>query len=372
VRRIGRFALLFACILAFYGGSNVYIGRRVFGFANALFPGLNGAVFAAAYILLALSLILGFFPLPFGLKGFFRTAGSYWMGFYVYLLLLFVIADLVLLFLPGGARFYAGLAVILITTGIVCYGIHNAHQLKTVHYDIELQNTALQGEMTIVLIGDLHLGEGFNERRLPRIAEEINRLQPDIVCLAGDIFNDDYTAIRDPGKASELLRGIDATYGIYACLGNHDAGATLPEMLSFLERSGVTVLNDQAVVIDGRLTLFGRLDPSPIGGFGDLRRGDTTEVLASLDQTKPIVILDHNPGNIGQYGTGADLILAAHTHRGQIFPGSLFTTALFAADHGVYQKDGGHPFVIVTQGVGTWMMPMRVGTSNEIVCIKVR
>jgi len=62
-------------------------------------------------------------------------------------------------------------------------------------------------------------------------------------------------------------------------------------------------------------------------------------------------------------------VLAGHTHQGQIFPANLITNAIFVVDHGHYQKDAGSPHVIVTSGAGTWGMPMRVGTNNEIVSI---
>ena len=82
--------------------------------------------------------------------------------------------------------------------------------------------------------------------------------------------------------------------------------------------------------------------------------------------------MDHNPANIGEYGSEVDLILSGHTHRGQLFPGSLFTRAMFTVDYGHFQKNSDSPHVIVTQGVHTWLMPMRVGTNNETANVIVR
>ena len=120
------------------------------------------------------------------------------------------------------------------------------------------------------------------------------------------------------------------------------------------------------------MALFGRVDPSPIGGFGELKRKEITESIASLDPKLPVVVMDHTPSNIEQYGENVDLVLAGHTHKGQIFPGSLITNAVFVVDYGHYQKDTVSPHVIVTSGVGTWGMPMRVGSNNEIVSINLR
>lgn len=133
----------------------------------------------------------------------------------------------------------------------------------------------------------------------------------------------------------------------------------------------IKLLNDEYVIIDERLALFGRVDASPIGGFGELKRKDITEEIASTDTNMPIVVMDHTPINLEQYDENVDLVLAGHTHRGQIFPGNLITNAIFVVDYGHYQKDATSPHIIVTSGVGTWGMPMRVGSNNEIVSINL-
>lgn len=377
-----RMALGAACILSFYGGANYYIGKRIFQCLKFLFPHMNGTVYAVLYVFFALSLIVGNLPLPSGLKGIMRWIGSHWMGVFAYLFMLFLAADLILLLgsvirafprpMPPGIRFYAGLTVILLTAGVVGYGIRHANRIKYASYEVQAKESALSSGIKIVLISDLHLGAVNSEKLLQHIVRGVNLLEPDIVCIAGDIFNDDYHAIRNPERAIDLLKGIAATYGVYACLGNHDGGNTFGEMIRFLEQSDIRLLNDEYVVIDDRLVLIGRVDPSPIGGFGELKRKDITEILASLGGNMPVVVMDHNPSSIEKYGAEVDLILAGHTHKGQIFPANLITNAVYAVDYGHYQKDADSPHVIVTSGVGTWGMPMRVGTDSEIVGIVLR
>jgi len=142
-------------------------------------------------------------------------------------------------------------------------------------------------------------------------------------------------------------------------------------MLDFLERSNIKVLIDEYVAIDERFILAGRLDPSPIGRFGDMRRKKPAEVLSGIDVKLPVIVIDHNPANIDEYGSEVDLVLCGHTHRGQIFPGNLFTRAMYVVDYGYYRKDESSPHVVVTSGAGTWGMPMRVGTNCEVVSIKL-
>jgi hypothetical protein len=359
-----------------YGGASFYIARRLYQWLGILFP-VNAKIYSGSFILLALSLFLGFAPLPSVLKSVFSWLSAYWLGIFMYLLIFTFLADVAVLFgsatklLPAtqSVLFYKGLVTVVLTFGVVCYGMFNATQVRVTSYEIEVNDANLDG-MRIVLLSDSHLGAVNSfERNLESIVQSINDLNPDIVCWVGDIFNDDFNAIRDPGRAAALIRGIDAAYGVFACLGNHDGGATLPQMKQFLIDSNVTLLNDEYVIVDDRFALFGRLDSSPIGGFGELRRRDISETIVSVGVNMPVIVMEHNPSHIKEYGNEADLILTGHTHRGQMFPGSLFTRAMFVVDHGHYQADENRPHVIATSGVSTWGPPMRVGTNNEIVCI---
>lgn len=85
----------------------------------------------------------------------------------------------------------------------------------------------------------------------------------------------------------------------------------------------------------------------------------------------PVIVMDHQPANMIEYGNEVDLILSGHTHQGQIFPANLITNAMFTVDYGYYQKDKDSPQVIVTSGVGTWGPPLRIGTNSEIVQITI-
>jgi predicted MPP superfamily phosphohydrolase len=369
-------------MLSFYGGTNFYIARRLFQWISLFSLQVNIKVYAFFYLVAALSMIIGFFPVPSVIKSVINWIGLHWMGIFVYLLLLFLAADAVMLLgkiikiiptpIPLNTRFIAGLLVVLTTAALVIYGKYNANQIQYVSYDIQTKKSASPGELKIILISDLHLGTGNTEKNLPGIVQGINKLKPDIVCITGDIFNDNYYAIRKPDEAVNLFRSIESQYGVYACLGNHDGGRTFGEMAGFLEQSNITLLNDDYKIIDGRIVLIGRVDSRPIGGFNGLERKDIADILASINANMPVVVMDHDPSNIKQYDNKIDLLLSGHTHGGQIFPGNLITNAMYAADYGHYQKDTGSPHIVVTSGVSTWGPPMRIGTNNEIAAIILR
>lgn len=376
----------FIVALSALGGTNYYVVRRLYQCINFVYPQMNSKIYIVIYILLTLVMVLGFarslLPLPLVIKNSLGVISSYWLGIYVYLLLFFVLADVVLLLgsifkvIPdlsaAPVRFISGLFVLLLTIATVSYGMYNANQIKHISYDISLKESNLASALKVVMISDLHLGAINSEKRLKNIVQEINNLQPDLVCIPGDIFDNDYHAIRHPEEAITLLKSITATYGVYASPGNHDAGKTVTEMWTLLEQTGIKLLNDEHVIIDEQLVLLGRVDPSPIGGFGDISRKNLTEVMTEVDERLPLIVMDHNPINIDKYGSEVDLILSGHTHRGQIFPAGLVTKLIYTVDYGYYQKDATSPHVIVTSGVGTWGMPMRVGTNCEIVSINLK
>ena len=218
----------------------------------------------------------------------------------------------------------------------------------------------------MVMISDIHLGTVGCEGRLESIVKEINSQKPDVVCIAGDLFDSSMDLLSDPEKAIENLKKIESTYGVYACFGNHDAGDTFTQMSDFLEKANINILNDQYTVIDERLILAGRLDKSAIGGR-DIKRKALSKIEG--DNDLPVVVMDHNPANYSDYSSDVDLILSGHTHKGQIFPVNLVTDILYEVDYGYYRKDSKSPQIIVTSGIGYWGMPMRVGTDSELVVI---
>ena len=371
-------------IFSFYGGANYYIASRLYQGFTFLSSNINIVIYISIYIFFALSIFIRFIPVPYGIRRFIDTIGSYWMGIFLYLLMLFLVADIVILLgkittlfpspIPPSIRLWSFLTVILLAAGLMIYGKYNASNIQHVSYEVNIKNNSVSEDMKseeikIALIADIHLGVSDGERNLPVMIREINKLGADIVCIAGDIFNDDFFLIRNSAAVMDSFKSIESKYGVYACLGNHDGGSTLKEMVNFLEQSNIKLLNDEYIIIAEQLVLVGRLDARPIGGFDDLKRADITHIIKSINTKLPVVVMDHDPSHINDYGNEFDLVLFGHTHGGQIFPVNLLTKAMFISDYGYYRKDPTGPHMIITSGVSTWGMPIRIGTKNEIVSI---
>ncbi len=378
------FVFIMLIAVSLLAGASYYLSYRLYQGLAAFFTGLRfwhvAAVVAAAVLLLLLGFGRGFVPFFKNTKHIFGFVGAYCMGVLFYLLLFTAAADLLMLVprlmkLPFTAhRLFHGFVclAVLLSTGVTCvYGFINGAQIDRVEYEVSVVGKKDISDINIVMISDLHLGAVGSERRLEKIVAEINKQAPDLVCIAGDFFDTDFGTVKDPQAALATLRKLNATFGVYACLGNHDGGQTHQQMREFLKQAGICLLDDAYTVIDNRLVLVGRLDSSSIGGYDGKKRGELSEFFTVEDPTLPVIVLEHNPANALDYGTEVDLVLCGHTHRGQVFPGSLVTGAMYDVDYGYYRKDKSSPHIIVSSGVGTWGMPMRVGTNCEVVSIRV-
>ena len=287
-----------------------------------------------------------------------KCIGAYGMGFFISLSM--AAALTFLLPLPGWVMPAA--AVIL-----AIYGFLHARRIAVKYYSAPL----LEEPFRLVLISDVHLGSVGSEERLPKLIERINEQAPDLVCIAGDLVDNCFPAVRNPDRAAALLCGIESRYGVYACLGNHDAGESAAAMEDFMAAAGIRVLKEAYETV-GPLQLLGRLDGKPHGNYVNSSRRETAELLRENPRPElSLIVMDHNPATISQYDERCALLLCGHTHNGQIFPGSLVIRAINTCGYGYYRKDEHSPHVVVSSGAGTWGPPMRMGTDCEIAVIEL-
>ncbi len=380
---------------------NVYLVSRMLLWFRSLHSGLGSLWFVIPFLTFYILMALSPLTAAFGqgrIKTASRKINNYWMGILMYLLLFFLLADLgrVLLclaerrsvFSPLGEASYrfTGGIILLAVTALSAYGIlHGAH-LKKKRYGAAVQKDCGIPSLTIALAADLHLGGAMGLTQVRQMSRIIRKMKPDLIVFAGDIFDNDFDAIRHPEEIAALLREMNSTYGSYACWGNHDisevilAGFTFsngkrrvssdPRMDQFLKDAGIHLLADETVLIDDSFYLCGRLDAScRIKSGRD--RANARELLAPLDHRKPILVMDHQPGELEELAqAGADLTLSGHTHNGQIFPGNL--TLRLAWKNPCGKLIVGNMTSIVTSGAGIWGPAMRVGTDSEVAEVKVR
>lgn len=295
--------------------------------------------------------------------------GSYWLAMFSLLLMLLPIVHLItwltrLAPLPRHAvHRWSGVITLILLAGLMAYGSFNAYTPYVRSYDIAIDKKGSDsGELNVVMASDMHFSYLSGKKHAMRMVEEINKLKPDIVLFPGDIIDDDIVPYVDQG-IGPILAEIQSTYGVYASLGNHDRyHGEMDALIDLLEESGMNILYDESIEVNGWLTLIGRKD------YSEEERADLASLTQAVDLTKPLILLEHQPReyDIAQQ-QGVDLVVSGHTHRGQIAPGNLLTNRLFENDWGYLRKEQLH--TIVTSGYGFWGPPIRIGSRSEIVHI---
>ncbi|MEZ5695291.1 MAG: metallophosphoesterase [Sphingomonadaceae bacterium] len=212
--------------------------------------------------------------------------------------------------------------------------------------------------VSIVLLSDIHVsGPDMPPERLARIVAQVNALEPDVIMLAGDVVSDKRSATRHYSSAESVapLRKLRARLGKVYVPGNHDHWRGLAEIRIELEHAGFTVVQNNAIV----------LGPLVIGGLDDDFTGhaDLPATLAAMDGLPGApVLLSHSPDPFADLPPGQRLMLAGHTHCGQIawpWGGTPATMSRYGDRYacGVVRENGNT--LVVTAGLGTSVLPFR-------------
>lgn len=323
--------------------------------------------------------------------------GAYWLGISLYLILYVALIDLLRwiyskVFKDKYNDFYArticALLIIVLTGVTSIYGIINAKIVRTIEYEITINKDGGNfKEMTIAMFGDPQFGYNIGEYHLKQAVDIINKNDVDIVCVVGDIFDNQYSAIKNPDKLIDLFNQIKSKYGMYAVLGNHDVeepilcGFTFndddlenklasKEMLDFIKKSGMVLLYDENVIINDSVNLYGRADQER-PNLGNITRKESGDIFKEVDTTKPLFVLDHEPREYDELEkAGVDLMMAGHTHDGQLWPTKIATDIIWENAYGLWVKNAFH--AITTSGLGLFGPNMRVGTIAEVCIIHVK
>lgn len=384
-----------AAYLSVYALFHVYFILRTVRFLRRNLPArMRGAIgwAAATLVVLAMSVPAAFF-LPAGAarRQLQRLANGF-EGLFLLLLAAYALCDLAGLLLrlipsarrwlrrTGARRLLLGAAVWCVCIVTWVYGSIHASQLTIRHYETTVDKPcAAADSLRVVLIADTHLGCSVGAARVEDMVRRVNAQNADLIVFAGDIFDNTARDMDDPQAVQAALAGMKSRLGVYACWGNHDVNgrlfsgfSTVPAgqatrgqaMDDFVRGCGITMLEDEAVLLEDALWLIGRRD------YAERDRAPIQALMAEVVPDMPVLVIDHEPRALADMAAaGVDVMLSGHTHDGQFFPLSLGINLVWENPCGMLRKDG--MTSVVTAGVGVYGPDLRIGTDADITVVDI-
>ena len=162
----------------------------------------------------------------------------------------------------------------------------------------------------------------------------------------------------EEGMAEEFRR-LKAP--VYACLGNHEYYSGEPRAKQFYHDAGIRLLIDSAAVVDSTILIIGRDDRM------NFQRKPLEDLMASVGSSLPFtILLDHQPYHLDQTEKAdIDFQLSGHTHRGQVWPITWITDAIYEKSWGSYRR--GNTQYYISSGLGIWGGKFRIGSQSEYI-----
>lgn len=228
--------------------------------------------------------------------------------------------------------------------------------------------------LRIAAISDLHVGANFMTLdKLRQIVSRVNAEQPDLIVLLGDFVKNDRarrTVAVEPEVLVQPLRNLRAGNGVYAVLGNHDWWYDGAKVRRAFEEVGIAVIDNDAV----RLTRRG--SAIWLAGLGDqwTLNQDIERTLGRITDDAPVIAITHTPDLFPELPARFRLLIAGHTHGGQVslpLLGRLVVPSRYGSRYAIghIEENGRHLFV--TPGIGTSILPVRFRVPPEISVIRL-
>jgi predicted MPP superfamily phosphohydrolase len=227
------------------------------------------------------------------------------------------------------------------------------------------------GNLKVALISDLHVGSPWIDlKKLHDVVAKTNAVKPDLILLAGDFVVESVIGghFVDAESIAAELRNFSAPLGTFAVLGNHDWVYDGKRVTTALASVGIKVIENGAVRInrDGKfIWLLGIADAWT-------RKPDFNKALTEVTDDAPVIAFTHNPDIFPNAPQRVLLMLAGHTHGGQVnlpLVGRLFVPSKYNQRYAIGHviENGRHLYV--TPGVGTSIFPVRFRVPPEITVL---
>ncbi|MCR4280135.1 MAG: metallophosphoesterase [Candidatus Komeilibacteria bacterium] len=253
-----------------------------------------------------------------------------------------------------------GYASIFLALILTVFGLINGARMTTRFATISIPEAPR--DLRIVLLADTHIGAVNRDDWLREVVKRTNDAQPDFILFAGDLIDGSGQVDSDTFTPLKDLRAP-----VYYTIGNHETYGDEKKYRQLLTDTGINILHDQTVQPDNGVQISG------IGYYETDKRNKYTQAIQNLNLAKvPLnILVVHEPRDFSEWvDTPINLVVAGHTHAGQVWPLNWIEYFYYKQLVGYYSKDDKHMYI--SPGVGTWGPPLRLGSNNEVVVIDIK
>ena len=247
-----------------------------------------------------------------------------------------------------------GYSSLIIIFFITIYGLINGR--RVVFKNIKIDSTILNTNQNFIFISDVHLGTNPISY-FEKILKLINKYDYDFILIGGDLID---SSSFDISKL-DILKKIKKP--IFFVTGNHEYYITdFSNKISSLANFNITHLKNSNTVFNN-INLIGINDNQTL-------KKQSLIVKQLFKKNLYNLVLVHKPSVWNLIYDESDLMLAGHTHNGQIFPFNFFVRLQFKHKYGLFAKNKSQLYV--SSGAACWGPRIRFGTNNEIVYFQLK
>lgn len=262
-------------------------------------------------------------------------------------------------------------AVLAVVLPALAWGAFVARRPKVKRLEVRIAGLAKAFDgYRLVQLSDVHIGETLGREFAQMVTDTANAQDADAVVITGDMIDGSVERLTD---LVAPLGHLKAKHGVFFVTGNHEYYSGGPAWEAAAARLGMTVLHNEHRVLQrgaGRLVMAGVTDLEG-ARFSASDAPDVDAALANVPEGAAIVLLAHQPRFARRAKEkGVGLMLAGHTHAGQIVPFNLFVPLQQPVLEGLAMLEGVQTYT--SPGTGYWGPPFRVGTRGEVTVLTLR
>ena len=246
-----------------------------------------------------------------------------------------------------------GITSLIIIIIISIYGMLNARKITL--KNITLYSSKITNNYNIIFISDIHLGTNTS-KHLSKILSKLETLDYDFLLIGGDLIDSSSFKMNHLNLFNRIQKPI------YFVNGNHEYYLKdFKNKIEQLKKFEIKVLKNSSIQIN-QVNLI---------GIDDLQsKNSKIKFVEKLNKKNLFnLVLSHKPDIWENIRHKSDLMLSGHTHNGQIFPFNFLVKLKFKFIYGIYEYKKSKLYV--SSGAGCWGPKLRIGSSNEIVNIKL-